>query len=216
MNSAFERSVESIELAAGDRGLLLARFVFPWNTEPNRQLEPDIARNLSVSVEIGRRGAGRGSYRKQRYIFGIRGLLAEGESRPDSEGGPRRRQPGMFESLFPPKNLDNCTRDERSVCNELGLNFTTCRAFRSDAVTGPGGGCEQDKFGERGGAGGAWGDASGDGPGQFIGVQAAGTAGDRVVPCKNRRHGSLRRPAGSLFAASRSSVSKRALPAARA
>jgi len=38
---SFDRTVESIERAAGDRGFLFDRFVFPWDAEPNRQLEPD-------------------------------------------------------------------------------------------------------------------------------------------------------------------------------
>src|SRR6516164_6562517 len=37
----FDRTVESIERAAGDRGFLFDRFVFPWDAEPNRQIEPD-------------------------------------------------------------------------------------------------------------------------------------------------------------------------------
>ena len=38
---SFDRTIESIERAAGDRGFLFDRFVFPWDAEPNRQLEPE-------------------------------------------------------------------------------------------------------------------------------------------------------------------------------
>jgi hypothetical protein len=37
----FDRTIESIERAAGDRGFLFDRFVFPWDAEPNRQLDPE-------------------------------------------------------------------------------------------------------------------------------------------------------------------------------
>jgi hypothetical protein len=38
---SFDRTIESIERAAVDRGFLFDRFVFPWDAEPNRQLEPE-------------------------------------------------------------------------------------------------------------------------------------------------------------------------------
>lgn len=38
---AFDRTIESIERAAGDRGFLFDRFVFPWDAEPHRQLDPE-------------------------------------------------------------------------------------------------------------------------------------------------------------------------------
>ncbi|HEY7389546.1 MAG TPA: hypothetical protein VH640_13615, partial [Bryobacteraceae bacterium] len=38
---SFDRTIESIERAAGDRGFLFDRFVFPWDAEPNRQLDPE-------------------------------------------------------------------------------------------------------------------------------------------------------------------------------
>jgi hypothetical protein len=42
---SFDRTVESIERAAGDRGFLFDRFVFPWDAEPNRQLDPEKKRS---------------------------------------------------------------------------------------------------------------------------------------------------------------------------
>ena len=42
---SFDRTIESIERAAGDRGFLFDRFVFPWDAEPNRQLDPDKKRS---------------------------------------------------------------------------------------------------------------------------------------------------------------------------
>src|SRR5262249_21688010 len=41
---SFDRTIESIERAAGDRGFLFDRFVFPWDAEPNRQLDPEMKR----------------------------------------------------------------------------------------------------------------------------------------------------------------------------
>src|SRR5215831_15024218 len=38
---SFDRTIESIERAAGDRGFLFDRFVFPWDAEPHRQTDPD-------------------------------------------------------------------------------------------------------------------------------------------------------------------------------
>jgi hypothetical protein len=38
---SFDRTIESIERAAGDRGFLFDRFVFPWDAEPHRQPDPE-------------------------------------------------------------------------------------------------------------------------------------------------------------------------------
>jgi hypothetical protein len=38
---SFDRTIESIERAAGDRGFLFDRFVFPWDAEPQRQPDPE-------------------------------------------------------------------------------------------------------------------------------------------------------------------------------
>jgi hypothetical protein len=38
---SFDRTIESIERAAGDRGFLYDRFVFPWDAEPHRQTESE-------------------------------------------------------------------------------------------------------------------------------------------------------------------------------
>jgi hypothetical protein len=38
---SFDRTIESIQRAAGDRGFLFDRFVFPWDAEPHRQTDTD-------------------------------------------------------------------------------------------------------------------------------------------------------------------------------
>lgn len=38
---SFDRSIEAIQRAAGDRGFLYDRFVFPWDAEPNKQSDPE-------------------------------------------------------------------------------------------------------------------------------------------------------------------------------
>jgi hypothetical protein len=38
---SFDRTIESIQRAAGDRGFLFDRFVFPWDAEPHRQTDTE-------------------------------------------------------------------------------------------------------------------------------------------------------------------------------
>ena len=38
---SFDRTIDSIERAAGDRGFLFDRFVFPWDAEPQHQSDPE-------------------------------------------------------------------------------------------------------------------------------------------------------------------------------
>ncbi len=42
---SFDRTIESIQRAAGDRGFLFDRFVFPWDAEPHRQTDTDKKRS---------------------------------------------------------------------------------------------------------------------------------------------------------------------------
>jgi hypothetical protein len=63
----FDRAIESIEQAAGDRGFLFDRFVFPWDAEPHRQSDPQKKRS---EEQLRRRSEAKPGMLLFRGVFG--------------------------------------------------------------------------------------------------------------------------------------------------